>query len=92
MYNILYATIFFSLIFYFGTAIKEAILYFSNFNNKYLSIGNPWFFSLLIINIILLIFIYNFYKVKSGKKSIGLIGFQGYPGIKGQKGEPCIYC
>ena len=92
MYYILYTAIFFSILFYFGTTIKEAILYYSSFNNKYLSVGNPWFFSLLFINILIIIFIYNFYSVKTSKESNGPMGFQGYPGVKGKKGEPCIYC
>ena len=43
MYYI-YAGIFFCILFYFGSSIKEAVLYYSSFNNKYLGIGNPWFF------------------------------------------------
>lgn len=90
--NIIYGAIIFSILFYFGTTIKEAILYYSNFNSRYLGIGNPWFFSLLFINIILLIFIYNFYKEKSGKNNAGKIGPMGYIGKKGDPGEPCKMC
>jgi hypothetical protein len=91
MYYI-YAGFFFCIIFYFGSTIKEALLYYSSFNNKYLGIGNPWFFALLFINILILSFIYYFYHNKSGIRNIGNIGPIGYTGRKGDSGEPYVYC
>lgn len=89
---LIYGAIIFCIIFYFGSAIKEALLYYSSFNNKYLGVGNPWFFALLFVNILILTFIYIFYKDKSGINNIGKMGPIGYTGVKGEPGEPCVYC
>ncbi len=51
------------------------------------SIGNMWFVSLVIINVLTCIFIYIFYYYKT--TSPGKIGIDGTQGFPGDSGEPC---
>lgn len=82
------ATVTFLIIAYYSfDIIKNAIFYYSNTNNNHLKIGNPWFFGLLIINLIIMIFVIYFYNHKSTIGSIGKTGLGGYPGKKGPNGE-----
>lgn len=88
----LYSVILLCIIYYFWSAIKEAVLYFSKVPNNYLNVGNPWFYALLFTNLLILWFVYNFYKNKSGSNSLGPIGPVGYRGIPGESGKECKIC
>jgi len=50
------------------------------------TMGNPWFYALLIINIIILIFVRYFYLHKADVGSIGKTGMEGERGRKGSRG------
>mgnify|MGYP001338896273 CR=1 FL=1 len=88
----LYTVIFLCILYYFWAAIKEAVLYYSKLDNYYLNIGNPWFYVLLLINILILWFVYSFYQEKIGPNSAGTIGPNGYRGVPGNPGEECKIC
>lgn len=75
------------LVFYAYTTLSNGITYFSRTGNKYYQLGNPWFYGLLIINIIILTFVYVFYQYKSEIGGIGETGPLGYPGRKGYEGS-----
>jgi hypothetical protein len=56
----------------------------SNLENGYL-----WFFSLLIINLIVIAILVGFYYYKKNQK--GNPGLQGPPGFPGQQGNECYF-
>ena len=71
----------------FYTIIKA---YTSNaLNSKNMYIGNVWFFSLLIINLTIIFFIYLFYKYKIS--DIGRLGIDGPQGFPGEEGDMCMF-
>lgn len=84
---IIVTVIFIIIAYYSFDIIKNAIFYYSNTNNKSFQIGNPWFFGLLIVNLIIMTFVIYFYNHKSTIGSIGRTGLGGYPGKKGLSGE-----
>ena len=88
----LYTVVFLCILYYFWSAIKEAVLYYSQIKNYYLNVGNPWFYALLFTNLLILWFVYTFYKSKSGANSAGTLGPVGYRGVPGESGEPCKIC
>jgi hypothetical protein len=70
----------------FWSTIQTAVKTMSNSN---LSNGYLWFFSLLIINIIVLSVIIGYYYYITSKS--GNQGLQGDPGFPGQSGDECIF-
>lgn len=80
------------ILFYYGfDIVKNAMTYFSKTNNYYLAIGNPWFYGLVGVNIIITIFVIYFYYKKNGVGSIGETGNQGMQGKKGPSGNSCYF-
>lgn len=79
------------LIYYGFDIVKNAMTYFSKTNNYYLAIGNPWFYGLVGVNIIITIFVIYYYNQKSELGSIGETGEPGMQGKKGQSGNPCYF-
>jgi len=75
------------LLFYAGTIIFNGVTYFSRQGQSHFTIGNPWFYALLIINIIILVFVRYFYLYKADVGSIGRTGMDGEPGRKGYRGQ-----
>ena len=59
-----------------------------NINASNMYIGNVWFICLLIMNIIIIFFIYLFYKYKIS--TIGKLGLDGPRGMSGEDGELCM--
>lgn len=74
------------LLFYAGTIIFDGIMYFSRQGHKHFTIGNPWFYALLFINLIILVFVIYFYNYKASEGGIGKTGMQGERGRKGEHG------
>jgi hypothetical protein len=74
---------------YFLSDTFISLFSFMNTSNKY-AVGNKWFFSLLIVNIIIFIFIVMFYYVK--KDTPGYSGASGYNGLPGDNGDVCKIC
>ena len=60
----------------------------NSLNSKNMYIGNVWFFSLLVINLTIIFFIYLFYKYKIS--DIGRLGIDGPQGLPGEEGELCM--
>lgn len=89
---LLYTVLFFSILYYFWSAIKHAVMFYSNSNNLHLKIGNPWFYALVFTNVLILWFVCSFYQQKKGVNSAGTIGPIGYNGIPGEAGPPCKIC
>ena len=83
---ILIATILGLTIFLFGSTIVK--LFTSYTTNDYQK-GNIWFMSLLIINIIVIIFLYMYNYYISNQ--IGKKGNDGPSGNKGIEGTPCYF-
>uniref|UniRef100_A0A6C0F0Q1 Uncharacterized protein n=1 Tax=viral metagenome TaxID=1070528 RepID=A0A6C0F0Q1_9ZZZZ len=52
------------------------------------SIGNIWFVSLLVINILIISFIYGFYNHVSN--NTGIQGLPGTAGFPGKEGDGCV--
>ena len=75
------------LLFYAGTILFDGVTYFSRQGKTHFTIGNPWFYALLIINVIILIFIRYFYLHKASVGSIGNTGIEGERGRRGTRGE-----
>ena len=74
-------------LFYYWDAIKGMLQFFNTTQTPAFSLINPWFLSLLFINLIVLTFQVWFYysKVNSNGQqgSPGIVGFPGY------EGSPC---
>jgi hypothetical protein len=60
----------------------------NSLNSKNMYIGNVWFFSLLVVNLTIILFIYLFYKHKIS--NIGRLGIDGPQGLAGDDGELCM--
>ena len=74
------------ILFYAGTIIFDGMTYFSRQAQSHFTIGNPWFYALLFINLIILIFVRSFYYHKASVGSIGRTGMDGERGRKGVRG------
>ena len=79
----------FGILAYFLSDTFISLFSFMNTTNKY-AMGNKWFFSLLIVNLVILIFVISFYYIK--KDTPGYNGAMGYSGIAGDAGEECEIC
>ena len=75
------------IVFYAGTILFDGVTYFSRMGQKHFTIGNPWFYALLIINVIILIFVKLFYNHKASVGGIGKTGMEGTRGRKGHEGS-----
>jgi len=93
MYTTIIA-IFIALFYYFGSGFINTIYNASpsiNVKINYSSIGFTWFISLLIVNVIILIFIIGFYYYKQNTSN-GPTGPRGLPGIQGYSSPDCHVC
>jgi hypothetical protein len=61
----------------------------NSLNSKNMYIGNIWFFSLVIVNLTIILFIYLFYRHKISNE--GRVGIDGPPGLAGEDGELCMF-
>lgn len=87
MYFILVVLIIVVLFYYWDIIRSMFDFLYSNYNTPAFSIVNPWFLSLLILNIIILIFQLVFYYSKKGETGDkGIMGKQGFSGVDG---TPC---
>ena len=86
---IVFGTIIVILIAYFWQTIYYIINSFTSSANNAISTGNIWFVGLLILNIVLIAFIYGFYYYKS--TSIGPQGQPGNRGFPGKEGSGCTF-
>jgi hypothetical protein len=75
------------ILFYAGTIIFDGLTYFTRQGQKHFTIGNPWYYALVFINLIILIFVMYFYYHKSSVGSIGRTGIEGERGRKGKSGN-----
>ena len=87
--QILLISILLIIIVYFSSSIFSVISSVKTNSNDKITIGNKWFFTLLFINITLIIFICVFYYQKS--QAIGKKGAKGLPGFNGQSGYGCTF-
>ena len=85
MYIIIFS-IFLILVLLFWSTIQTAVktMSTSNLQNGYL-----WFFSLLVINIIVISVILGYYYYLTSKS--GTTGLPGVPGFPGQSGDECLF-
>jgi hypothetical protein len=79
----------FGIIAYFAFDTFIGVSSFMTISNKYLA-GQKWFISLLLVNIVLLIFTIGYYYYK--KDDTGYKGADGYAGLSGDSGEGCQIC
>jgi hypothetical protein len=85
---LLFATVIVLMIVLFGSTIFSMIkTYTINSNPKFI-LGNLWFIGLLIINVLIIIFLYSFYYYKSNV--VGKDGPSGDKGFNGYDGNECI--
>lgn len=61
----------------------------NSLNSKNMYIGNIWFFSLVVVNLTIILFIYLFYKHKTS--TIGRLGIDGPQGLAGEDGDLCMF-
>lgn len=73
---------------FFGNTMMTVIKTFFSNQKPTLQIGNIWFIGLLVVNIIIIAFIYGFYYYKINTN--GTQGYTGEPGFTGRDGEECI--
>ena len=85
---LIFSTVLIIVIFFFGNTIISLIKSYSTNTNSNIKFCSFWFISLLIINIILIVFIYAFYYYKID--TIGQKGLTGNKGFAGLDGEECI--
>jgi hypothetical protein len=85
MYIVIFA-IFLILILLFWSTIQTAVKTMSSSN---LQNGYVWFFSLLIINVIVISIILGYYYYLTSKP--GNLGLPGESGFPGQEGDECIF-
>jgi len=81
---LIYLSILFVIGLYFFESIKMMI---SNVVSTKMNTGFIWFITLVIINIVLLIFIYLFTYLKTNEP--GPVGVGGLKGFPGQEGDGC---
>jgi hypothetical protein len=81
---LVYLSILFVIGLYFFESIKMMI---SNVVSTKMNTGFIWFITLVIINIVLLIFIYLFTYLKTNEP--GPVGVGGLKGFPGQEGDGC---
>ena len=81
---LIYLSILFVIGLYFFESIKMMI---SNVVSTKMDTGFIWFITLVIINIVLLIFIYLFTYLKTNES--GPVGAGGLKGFPGQEGDGC---
>lgn len=86
MFIILFTLIAIIVVYFF----ESIILLFNKFKtgSNSSSIGNIWFIALLVINILLISFIYGFYNYVS--KNTGIQGLTGSAGFPGREGDGCV--
>lgn len=86
MLIILLAIIVIIIVYFFETIV----LVFNKFKNgsNSSSIGNMWFVALLIVNLLIISFIYGFYNYVSNNK--GIQGLPGSAGFPGKEGAGCV--
>lgn len=89
--------IFIAIIYFFGIGMISTI--YNNYlipsvkslNIHYESSGFMWFISILLVNILILIFIIGYYHYKM-KYSVGPAGPRGFTGENGMSGGNCEMC
>jgi len=86
---IVFGTVIVLVIVLFGSSIFSMIKSYTSNPNPSFKIGNMWFIGLLIINLILIIFIYTFYYNKSTE--VGKMGATGNKGNTGLPGNDCVF-
>jgi len=91
MYLIFGTIIVLTIVFFFDTIfsiIKSNVKATTNSTSSKTEIGNMWFVSLIIINLVLIIFTCAFYYYKS--QTNGEVGPPGDKGNKGYEGDYCV--
>jgi hypothetical protein len=86
---IIFGTVVILLIAYFWQTIYMIISSFASGANNAISTGNIWFVGLLIINVVLLVFVFSFYYYKSN--IAGKQGPIGNRGFEGPEGSGCAF-
>lgn len=90
-------SLFFAVLYYYGFGLINTILnvYISptikNLKRNLSATGITWFISILLVNILILIFIIAFYYHKK-RNSSGPSGPRGLPGEEGEQGNNCNMC
>jgi heme/copper-type cytochrome/quinol oxidase subunit 2 len=85
---IIFGSVIVMVIILFGGSIFSMVKTYTTNPNPSFKIGNMWFITLLAINIILIIFIYKFYELKT--QEVGKDGAIGDKGNTGKSGKDCI--
>jgi multisubunit Na+/H+ antiporter MnhB subunit len=74
-------------LFYYWETIKGITTFLKTYDTPAFSMLNPWFLSILLLNLIILAFQYWFYKDRS--QALGNKGAAGPTGFPGTDGTPC---
>ena len=88
--NYIVLALLFAVIFYSFSSIRYIVKsIFDGSGNLYNVNSYAWFWSLIIINLIILIFIYSYTWYKNNY-SVGNMGEAGFKGLPGQPAKDCI--